>query len=262
VVTGNTLSGDFDIVVRKYDAAGNLLVNNLFDAGTAECGITIEPVPGSGYICSATYGFNPSFDPWILRLDDNLDTVFTKIMDFTYGIAGNTAKEYSVYPSGNGFIICGADSNRLMLRKTDAMLNTVWQQLYGGVMGESGYEGIHTSDGGIAAIGLTFSFGAGSADIYFVKTDSLGTVQGPSGIESYEENKFEVYPNPFTDYINIRQYDKNSKLVLYDVTGKILRELIFLDTQVRLDLSELKNGIYLMTSESESGIQRLILFKQ
>ncbi len=64
-----------------------------------------------------------------------------------------------------------------------------FQISYGGLGSEIGHEVIVTSDGGYAISGYTNSFGAGSQDIFVIKTDSMGSVQwqktyGTTSLES------------------------------------------------------------------------------
>ncbi|MDD3876272.1 MAG: T9SS type A sorting domain-containing protein [Bacteroidales bacterium] len=263
IAAGFGFAVDYNAVIRKYDAVGNLLINKMYDYGKVEAAITVEPVPSGGYICSGTYGISMSYDPWILRLDENLDTLFTKVMDFTYSIAGWSAKEYSIYPSGNGFIICGADSNRLMLRKTDANLNTVWEELYGGVSGEGAYEGIPTSDGGYMAVGLTFSFGAGSADYYMVKTDSMGLQAIPVGISCNSSEDLVIYPNPFSNQITIKNImDDNPRLLtIFDLQGREVFTKMLYGADETINLSSLANNIYILSLSDINIVRKMKLVK-
>ena len=263
VVSGYTSgSNGSDAVLRKYDASGNMLINKIIDYGKAESATTVEPVPSGGYICSGAHGISFGYDPWILRLDDNLDTIFTKKMDFIYSIAIASAKEYSIYPQGSGFIICGADSNKLMVRKTDANLNTIWERLYGGTSGEMAYEGIPTNDQGIIAVGNTYSYGSGG-DCYVVKTDSLGMQVNTVGISPIEPEKFSVAPNPFTDYILIRgnMGDCKKTLTITDVQGRTVFSTLLANNIEKIDLSHLPNNIYIIMLFDNTEVRRCKLVK-
>jgi len=52
--------------------------------------------------------------------------------------------------------------------------DVVWSKHYGGAYNEGGYAFVQTPDGGYAAVGSTFSYGAGDHDVYLVRADSLG----------------------------------------------------------------------------------------
>jgi hypothetical protein len=65
----------------------------------------------------------------------------------------------------------------------------MWNQTYGGPATEDCSSAIETSDGGYAMVGRTYSFGAGDADIWLVKTDSYGNLEWNKtfGTPDYEE---------------------------------------------------------------------------
>ena len=50
----------------------------------------------------------------------------------------------------------------------------LWSNHYGGVYSDNGYACVQTRDGGYAAVGSTYSYGAGGYDVYLLKLDSLG----------------------------------------------------------------------------------------
>ena len=56
----------------------------------------------------------------------------------------------------------------------DADGTLIWQNYYGGVGNELAYESVEMPDGGIAVIGSTQSFGAGSFDMYLLQLDDQG----------------------------------------------------------------------------------------
>ncbi len=71
----------------------------------------------------------------------------------------------------------GIGDYNFWLVKTDEVGNMQWNQTYGGEGGDSPGSLVATSDGGYAIIGTTDSFGAGSTDLWLIKTDAYGNVE-------------------------------------------------------------------------------------
>jgi hypothetical protein len=71
----------------------------------------------------------------------------------------------------------GAGEDDFWLIKTDEAGNMQWNRTYGGAGSDIAFSLIETSDGGYALVGYTASFGAGSDDFWFVKTDSSGNME-------------------------------------------------------------------------------------
>ena len=55
--------------------------------------------------------------------------------------------------------------------------STMWSQTYGGSLDDEAAAIVQTGDGGYAIAGTTYSFGAGSADFWLIKTDANETIQ-------------------------------------------------------------------------------------
>ena len=74
-----------------------------------------------------------------------------------------------------GYIITGYwNEFRMYLVKTDINGDTLWTKIYEGTKSDNGTSVQQTIDGGYIIAGSTGSFGAGSSDVYLIKTDVMG----------------------------------------------------------------------------------------
>ncbi|HEC79163.1 MAG TPA: hypothetical protein ENI34_08505 [candidate division WOR-3 bacterium] len=104
------------------------------------------------------------------------DTLWTK----TYGGSDEDIGASVQQTTDNGYIICaytmsyGPGSYDVYLIKTDADGDTLWTKIFGGTAWDFGYSVQQTTDGGYIIAGVTYSYGAGSGDVYLIKTDADG----------------------------------------------------------------------------------------
>ena len=76
----------------------------------------------------------------------------------------------------------------------------------------------------------------------------------PLDITQTEENeaaKICVYPNPTTDFVTVEAEDLQS-VTLYDINGKALSSVAAKGHSVRLDVSDLKAGVYIISAKTRS----------
>jgi hypothetical protein len=97
-----------------------------------------------------------------------------------YGGAEDDKGYSAVQTLDGGYILVGqtssigAGSLDVYLVKTDSNGGVIWERAIGGTDEDIGYGVTQTSDEGYIITGSTFSFGAGSNDVYLVKTDANG----------------------------------------------------------------------------------------
>ena len=141
------------------------------------------------------------------------DLLWTK----TYGGSSGQSVQQT---SDGGFIIAGyngANNSDFLLIKTDTFGDTLWTKTYGGVNEDRSRSVQQTSDGGYIIAGHTFSYGAGNADFWLVKTDASGsTVWEKTFGGINEDHAFSVQQTSDGGYI-VAGYTFSGSATLIDV---------------------------------------------
>jgi hypothetical protein len=137
----------------------------------------LETPDGDFVVAGLTWSFGGgASDVFLVKTNDTGDSVFQK----TYG-GGSADRARSIdFTSDGGFIIVGetesfgAGWDDFYLLRTDALGDTLWTRTYGGAHFDEGWSVQETSDGGFIMTGWTRSSGAGSYDVFVIKTDYVG----------------------------------------------------------------------------------------
>jgi len=87
---------------------------------------------------------------------------------------------------------------------------------------------------------------------------NLARLQGDGGTTSVENIKerftFEVYPNPAKKSVNISGAPQNATLRILDLSGKVIYEQFVMDNFESVNISGLKDGLYLLQMEKDGNI--------
>ncbi len=145
-----------------------------------EYGYSVKQTADGSYIgagITQSYG-SGGYDIWLLRLNTNGDTLWTKTYGNQYDDYGFSIEK----TNDGGYIIAGCRSNDsvtydVWLLRTNSDGDTLWTKTYGGYHTDIGRVVQQTADGGYIIAGLTRSFGQGTptyANVYFIKTDEHG----------------------------------------------------------------------------------------
>jgi len=181
VILGLTTSygeGGWDIYLIKTDASGDTLWTKAYGGSNHELGASVQQTLDNGYVITGSTGsFGAgSEDAWLIKTDASGDTLWTK----TFGGSEPDRVRSIQQTDDSGYIMTGytnsfgAGSSDVWLIKTDASGDTLWTKTFGGSEQDQGYSVIQTSDGGYIITGSTKSFGAGSADVWLIRTDASG----------------------------------------------------------------------------------------
>jgi hypothetical protein len=128
-----------------------------------------------------------TWDPWGVGSDWATFTVtITSVPSSkgwmkTFGGAGGAEGHSGQQTTDGGYIIIGSTQSYaydasvdVLLIKTDDKGNEEWNRTFGGTGSDWGYSGQQTTDGGYIITGETGTSGAGSQDVWLIKTDGNG----------------------------------------------------------------------------------------
>ena len=118
-------------------------------------------------------------DGWMIKTNAHGDVEWEN----TYGGSKYDEANSVIETSDSGFAFVGstwssgAGAWDAWIVKTDSQGEVEWEKTVGGTQGDGASALIETPDGGFVFCGSTFSYGAGEADGWLVKTDAHGEVE-------------------------------------------------------------------------------------
>lgn len=178
VVSGHTESfgaGDGDYYVVKTDTSGSMVWSKTYGSSLKDGGAVLQPTSDGGYIIAGASLIDTLGDIYVIKTNADGDTTWSK----KYDGANDQMSYVAVQTSDGGYIISGNTSSHgagscdIYLIKTDSLGDTAWTRTYGGANYEAGWAQ-PTSDGGYIIWGWTSSSGAGSSDVWLIRTNSSG----------------------------------------------------------------------------------------
>jgi len=209
-----------------------------------------------------------SEDMWVLKLDANADTVWTKI----YGQYGVYDGGFSIFQTSDGGYFMSAysqidcvqgvyDFDNVWMMKLNSGGDTTNVCRWGGPGNDDLLTVIPASDGGAIGVGCYNSNSnplsgpiPGNCNYMIIKTD-CNIVSEVSDLKR-SEYEFDVYPNPVQNYLNIKlpYKDKNNLSVsIYNILGeKIASYCNFYTDNLIVPVASFPKGLYFIQLVVES----------
>jgi hypothetical protein len=172
IISGSTASFSafsFDFFLIKTDSIGTLVWAKSVNTGTSEEGLSVQQTSDGGYMVAGYItGLFSGYFISMSRFDGNGNILWTNMFNSGDG-------DCIQQTADRGFIICGEISpSDIFLMKTDSAGTVQWSRSFGGTGLDGAFSVRQTTDKGFIISGYTISYGAGSGDVYLIKTDSAG----------------------------------------------------------------------------------------
>ncbi len=177
--TSSATAGSRDGWLICLTPSGDLNWNKKYGGLSTDGFRGIQVTSDNGYIITgwtASDGAGVLGNVWLLKTDSLGNVLFNKNFGGSDADRGLSVQQIS----GGGYILTGytassgAGLDDMYLVKTDSTGNLIWAKTYGGTGRDYGNAVKQTADGGFLIAGYTISYGAGSEDLWLVKTDSSG----------------------------------------------------------------------------------------
>ncbi len=170
-----------DAWLIKTDSSGTEIWNKTFGGASYDSAQEVQQTTDGGYIL---VGYTESYDVgggdvWLIKTDPNgieeWNTTFGNI-HYNEGWSVQQTSDGGYIIAGETRLVLFGDKD-FWLIKTDSGGIEEWDKTIGGAGYDLAFSVQQTSDNGYVLTGVTSSYGAGSDDIWLVKTDSGGIEQ-------------------------------------------------------------------------------------
>jgi len=181
IICGTTTSfgaGSHDVWLIKTDSNGDTLWTKTFGGNDSDFGKFASETMDNGFIVTGgtkSYG-SGSDDVWLIKTDNNGDTLWTKTYGANEGDWGNSVHQ----TFDGGYIITGVtgqtneNDHDILLIKTDSVGSTLWTKTLAGVDRDRGLSVQQTQDSGYIITGEINGIGRGVREAFLMKTNSTG----------------------------------------------------------------------------------------
>jgi len=266
-----------DLIVIKTDKKGDTLWTKTYGYDRQDSGNKITETKDGNYFITGEYTLQPCeycdllLHTWLLKLDQNGDTLWTKKMNLGRWELSSTGKP----TKDGGYVITGSTNTHLFMVKTTEFGDTVWTKTFidTGIYRSEGHDIIQTNDDGYAITGSIMYYND-QTDIILLKLDKDGNITAIDNKNETIPVEFSLqqnYPNPFNPETTINYTLPESGIIqlkIFDVLGRELKTLVneFSGSglhSVKWDGSSYSSGVYFcsITFKGKTLNNKMLLMK-
>jgi len=169
-----------DIMVVKLDSEGKMEWDKHYGGLKFEEPSTVLEVADGYIVLEQSGSFSGSTDGWMFKVDFAGKIIWQKRI----GAGGFDELSSAKQTPDGGFIVAGEtrsfgiSAEDYWVIKFDSSANIEWEKRYGGSRVEEAESVALAADGGYIVAGITKTFGSGLRDIWLIKMDSAGNLEG------------------------------------------------------------------------------------
>ena len=250
-----------------------------FGGSNIDVGYSVQQTRDGGYVIAGytrSFGSMSGRNVWLVKTNQSGGGQWSN------AFGGNADDEgYAVQQTTDGgYVIAGytksntAGGTDMLLMKADTIGNVAWLYAFGGAQDDEAYSVQQTRDGGFIAAGATSSFGAGSRDVWLLKTNGAGSEVwrkalggfGSDGARSVQQTRDGGYIITGWTYSYGPGAVGNVWLVKADSFGNEVWNKTFGGTDVDrgLCVEQTRDGGFVLTgytSSSGAGLDDMLLIK-
>ena len=229
-MSASNVSGDYDMIVAKYDTSGNIQWQRSLGGVPEDRGYGVAVDSSSNVIvCGRTFN-GTDFAMQMAKYNSSGTLQWQKKLD---GGSNEQGRAISVDSSDNIYMTgygnsSGAGGVDIVLAKYDSSGTIQWQRTLGGSSSDIGYGVAVDTSGNAYVVGLSENTGTGTSDSIIAKYNTSGTIQWQQSLNSTSadnaygvsvDSSGNVYIIGYTGYSGAGSND--ALIAKYDTSGTI-----------------------------------------
>ncbi len=272
VVTGGIFHDNGNFSLMKTDDNGDSVWTRSYGTQSSEWGYSVCQDLNGGYVIAGLRRIELIGDIiWVVNTNVNGDSLWSR----TLGDC-DWYSDVSIIPTPDGAFLISATTDSstghardFLLVKISAGGDSLWSQTFGGGGNEYCTTVAATSNDGYLLGGYTYSFGAGGADFWLLKTTP--ELAADDFVLSPSSFSLSNYPNPFNATTTISFELPHASRVLLNVFDLTGRSVVTLSDEmmsggvhhVNFDAATFPSGIYIyrLTSGGVTQSRKLVFLK-
>ena len=169
-----------DVLLVKYDEFGKVVWSKTYGSPEYDKGYGLGELKGGGYIISAkTNIVDPAGDWWIIRTDENGDSLWTKKIgdmgtDIPYKVIPTDDGNFVVAGQVYGMYSCTIKNHDGYIIKLNPNGNEIWHHVVQNSIKDVVTDAHQTQDGGFVLCGHAWDSDEGQYNMFAYKVDNVG----------------------------------------------------------------------------------------